>query len=187
MDSGNANSLPQTTYWLDCHDRLREVCASWDEFALDNEGPGCVGAQVRGRPIWDFVAGDDARMWLRVLLMQARMIGRTITRPYRCDSPRLRRFMEMSIQPEQAGELRVRHTVLRTEPREAAIQFHGVCAHRTNLQRRCSVCGRIEHEQGWVEPERAITRGGPGMTRAFQVVYAVCDECLLLLPSGHAS
>lgn len=164
-------------YCLDESDHIVKVSREWDDFALANGGASATASKVVGRPLWTFIAGDPTRMWLYALLSMARAFGGNVARPYRCDSPPLRRFMEMRIAIESAGMLRLEHRVLRTEvvTRAAASASRSFAAR--GFVRRCSICTRVEVDSQWTEPQGAIRHEIAHRRGGVQVIHTVCDTC----------
>lgn len=174
----------KTIYWLDHEDKIVRVGPGWDEFALDNDGRGVVSAEVVGCALWDFVTGETTQMWIESLLGFVRVMEREITRPYRCDSPMVRRYMKMTVTPVPGGLLRLEHLVSRIEPRPHPVHMlaAGTLRHAHSL--RCSNCGKIRVDGQWVEAEiNAADTAGGTVANPLRVLYAICEDCLQVLPS----
>ncbi len=164
------------TYWLDADNAISGVSGPWDRFAQDNEGSAASSSDIAGKPIWSFISGDSSRMWLEALLQLARLTGQAISRPYRCDSPDLKRYMSMTIIPEGSGRLRVEHAILATEARHAPVYIrYAAKATLPSFYQRCSVCGRVRHTpaEPWLEPDEHCAQGKAELS----VIYAVCEDC----------
>ena len=169
------------SYTLDLDDRIIAVTGNWDGFALANGGPAILSATIIGRRLDEFVSGDVTRMFVRTMLMSARMLKRSIHRPYRCDSPQLRRFMEMTVMPHGGGMLEVRHRQIRCEPLSCTVTIASVAAAPTSgFIKRCSICNHIRIRQVWSEVDEAILDGrlAKDAAAALRVIYGVCPDCL---------
>ena len=165
-----------TSYWLDEDNAIVRVSGDWDRFARENDGSGLYSADIGGKSIWNFISGDSSRMWLEALLQLTRLTGKAISRPYRCDSPDLKRFMTMTIIPEGSGRLRVEHAILATEARQAPVYIrYAAKATLPSFYQRCSVCGRVRHTpaEPWLEPDELCARREAELS----VIYAVCEDC----------
>ena len=169
--------MGKNIYWLDGNDKIILVSPSWDQFALDNDGEHVISSDILGKTIWEFVHGDVTRMWLETLFTLARLRGTPVVRPYRCDSPNIRRYMSLNIALENSNVLRVEHIILSTEPREIPVYMQAAKRLSTNFNLRCSICGRMEFETSWVEPEDHPGAENKSQAGSFQVIYTVCKDC----------
>ena len=171
------NEISSTQYWLDPDNQIISVSSTWDQFALENDGETAVSSQVLGKQIWEFIDGDITKMWVDTLLKLCRTIGKYVERPYRCDSPHLKRYMTMGVYPEKSGVLRLEHIIVTTEPQATPIAFYAAQQPVVALRFRCSICGRINEEDFWIEPDTfqdaAMHTQGDGMP----VAYTVCPHC----------
>jgi hypothetical protein len=166
------NHCDLTVYYLDERDVIVDVNAAWNAFALQNGGI-LLADEVIGEKLTRFITGEPTRMYVRTVLEGVRTLGRPAVRPYRCDSPGLKRFMQMSVVPEAGNRLRLEHRCLRVEGREpaVAVEFRP----GKSAVRSCSVCNRIEHRGEWIEASQRIT--GTSTVR-LDVAYEVCGNCL---------
>lgn len=165
------------SYVLDNQNRIISIAGAWDEFAEENGGIKSSSKDVCGRPIWDFIKGDATRMWVDAVFQYARILGKVVERPYRCDSPDLKRFMRMRIIPEQGGVLHIEHEILSTEQRSAPINIQNRGNNMNGVSQRCSICGRV-NIGGWQEPHGGHADASGGIV----VIYTVCEDCQLLMP-----
>lgn len=155
---------PSFTAWyrLDATDRIVEVSPDWDVIADHYEAPGARAAAVVGKRLSDFLAGDAARMFIRAAVQSARVLGRMVTLPYRCDADSERRRFEMDLVPMPDQGVVIRHRLVSTERRRAL----------TPEQRggwRCSQCLRVRFRGSstWEETDVPIRF----------VALDVCPEC----------
>lgn len=174
------NDQLQNQYWLDKHDRIIRVSEHWDTFLTANDGPDNIAARsIIGRSIWDFVAGDVAKMWLRSIVSYARLTSdKEVIQQYRCDSQELRRYMEMRLVRGPEGELQISHYLKKQEPREEQpISINRKRASSLKSLLRCSVCERINLGDDWTESNAfPISDSGP------TVIHTVCPYCVKTLP-----
>lgn len=164
----------QTTCWLDTNDLIVRVSPEWDVFALANDGEQAVGAKVCGRRLLDFVAGDITRIWVHNLLCKARM-GRRIERDYRCDSPTMKRYMQLAIELDAERTVRMRHTLLREEPMQHPVEF-ALGSSSAPYRERCSICNRIQIADQWHEADAVNAGQNP-----VAVLYTICPDCSYML------
>lgn len=170
-------------YWLDNKKRIAYVSTFWDEFAVENEGKNVISSKVIGKSIWEFIDSDTTKMWLDTLLRFSETTKKEIERPYRCDSPDLKRYMKMKVVVEGSNILRLEHTVLKTEKRINSIKiFHrsssGI-ASENSFKVRCSVCGRIKDNEEWKEIENISDQ-----KKQYTVIYSVCEHCRSMISSA---
>ncbi len=164
----------KTIYWLNQDECIAKVCSQWDQFAYENDGKVVVQSRVASRPIWDYISGDATKMWLRTLLNLCRVRNAPVERPYRCDSPEKKRYMTMTIFPEEGGKLRVEHRVKKEEERSKPVYIAPGTGNK--LCFRCSICGRIKKDEQWYEPDDSTLNAG-NSDRTHQVAYTVCGQC----------
>jgi hypothetical protein len=168
------------SYTVDKTDTIVAVSGQWDAFARENGGEKLQASAVIGRKLDQFITGDATRMFVRTMIMSARTLKRPIYRPYRCDSPKLKRFMEMTILPNEDGTVELVHRELHNEPlAQKPLLIVAPKGSISALLKRCSLCNRIETQGIWSEIDEALdaNRLEPG-TRSLKVVYGVCPDCL---------
>ena len=174
-------AIMDLSYTLDASNAIIAVSGDWDRVALDNGGEQIISRRIIGRRLDDFITGDVTLMFVRTMLMSARTLKYVIRRPYRCDSPQLKRSMEMTIVPRAQGVLEVCHRQLGSEPYRYPLAFKGTASGAAaNFIKRCSICNRVRVGQSWSEVDDAVRAGrlprDAGAT--LMVVYGVCPECM---------
>jgi hypothetical protein len=169
-----------TSYVIDKKNCIISTKGYWDEFADEN---GCQKYSLKyifGRNIWDFIKGDVTRMWVEAVFQYARLLNIIVERPYRCDSPDLKRFMRMRIVPEKGGILCIEHEILSTEQIYKPVDIQYGVITMNDAKQRCSICGRVK-VGAWQEPhgDHAGTSG------QIVVIYTVCEDCQELIPRTY--
>jgi hypothetical protein len=166
---------------IDEHDRLVRVDKGFYRFAAENEWTGADSSL--GRSLWDFVAGEELKKLQRMLVRRVRGKAGGVELPFRCDSPRLRREMDIQIAPSSAGTLVQFRARLRSEePREFQPLLDPETERGTDLIEMCGWCDRFRVDGEWVEVEEAATR-----LRLFQrseppaISHGVCPGCAEML------
>lgn len=166
---------------IDPGENISGVNDEWVEFARENGAPELAREAVVGRAIWEFVAGRETRHISRLLLYKARS-GKSVTVPYRCDSPGLRRFMEMEIVPLEGGSVDFRSRVLRVEPREPVPLLDPESARGDDFLTICSWCRRARVVSGWVELDEAVkTLQLFSSAPLPQLTHGMCQDCARLV------
>ena len=169
------------SYTLDATDTIVAVGGKWNEFALQNDGPDIVSEKVIGKKLDQFVHGDETLMFVRTMIMSARVLKRPVVRPYRCDSPSVKRFMEMKVEPKDLGAVDVMHRELRSEPSKNTVRVAGAPMGAVGVFiKRCSICNQVHAKDVWSELDDAIAAERLTLpeSQALRVVYGVCPSCL---------
>ncbi len=172
-------------YWLDIGDVIVDISGGWKAFAEQNNAQALEARRVIGRNLLSFVHGDVTRMYVRTLIQSARLLRKPLLRPYRCDSPDQRRYMEMRLTLENSGLLRWEHRLKRSEPLARRLEFRAVNQPlRPHCVVRCSMCNRLKSSQDWAEPD---VEEIPELadTGTIPVIYGVCPNCLTGLPKSR--
>ncbi len=179
------------SYTLDATDTIVAVGGAWNDFAIKNDGAEIVSEKVIGKKLDQFVHGDETLMFVRTMIMSARVLKRPVVRPYRCDSPSLKRFMEMKVEPKERGEVDVSHRELRSEPSLHAVRVAAAAMGTSAISvKRCSICNWVRAQQVWSELDEAIAAQRVSLvdSQALRVVYGVCPDCLVnIAPRSIAS
>jgi hypothetical protein len=177
-----AVAVPEDTisYTVDKSGTIIAVNGKWDEFARDNQGEKVLASKVIGRKLDQFIQGDDTRMFVRTMIMSAQTLKRPIYRPYRCDSPRLKRFMEMTLIPRDDGSVELLHRELHSELIRQNVP--AVIASKSSgggLLKRCSLCNRVQALGVWSEIDEALESDRLKTVEPLvKVIYGVCPDCL---------
>jgi len=161
-------------YLLDAEDRILDWGGpNWGKFAAENGGDELMTRDIAGQPIYDHVAGHFTKKFLREFLSGAREGTGPTRRTYRCDSPRVKRLMEMSAHDAGAGALSVEHRLVAEAPLAVEVALIESAPARAVDTLRCSICNRLRRSGGgdWREPD-AYERAGE-----IRVVHTVCHDC----------
>jgi hypothetical protein len=165
-------------YELDAELRIRAVDEAWSEFAAANEAPELITPRPLGRPVFDYIQDATTVHLYRALFERVRRTGRPIEFPFRCDSPGLRRFLELEIRPGASSGLELHTRVLRLEPRAPSALLERAHRRGSELLRMCSWCKGVETPNQWCEVEEAIVA-----LRLFErellptLTHGICPPC----------
>jgi len=164
---------------LDHEDRILDVDEPWLAFARENGAAELTAEAIRGRPLWEFIAGQAARVLYREIHARVRHRGEPVVIPFRCDSPTLERHMRMTIRPQEAGGLLCESVLLKTELQRPLALLEAAQPRSDAVLTMCSCCKRMLLESdGWLDPQNISTR-----LRLFdeaklpQLRYTVCPDC----------
>lgn len=162
------NAAAEIYYKLDPDDHIEDVGGAWSEpDSRDN---------VLGQSIYDYVIGHFTRKFLREFLTEARSANIPRSRPYRCDTPNLKRLIEMRAIPMAGGHLLLEHRLLQVAPLPFDIPFTSARKKGDAHYLRCSHCNRLRKRSTvlWIEPE-----SGREFSPEFPltVIHTICAEC----------
>jgi hypothetical protein len=161
-------------YVIDPVDRIHAVDARWHATASANGAPELTPAAVIGRPLRDFIADRSTRHLSEVLLGRARALG-TLSFPFRCDAPGLRREMRIELSPEPGGYVRCRTTLLAAH----AVPSLPLATTATGdaYLKMCSWCNRILLGGRWDDPDTVVDRAQLFRTHLPEISHSICPDC----------
>lgn len=165
-------------YRLDAADTIAFVSPEWLRFAAENEAPELTEAAVVGRPIWQFITGEETRVLYADLFRDLRRRPAEIVVPFRCDSPALIRHMSLELRSWDGGEIECEGRLLRAERREPVDVLSRWGERSAESLPVCSLCRRLLVQGEWLDAGAAIVR-----KRLFSVAplpclaETVCPEC----------
>lgn len=167
-------------YRVDSDDRIVWVDARWLAFAQENGAPDLTRERVLGQSLWRYIAGDVTCEVYRRMHREVRLRGRTIVAPFRCDSPSLRREMQLTILPEDSGQLLYEGMVLLSAPCPPVSVLDSALRRSQSLLTMCSCCKRVLIEpDGWLGMNEASVRLKVlNAAMPPQLKYEVCPGCL---------
>jgi hypothetical protein len=165
------------SYRLDDQDRIVEVDSNWDRIALENDGEAVVADRILGTKLYAHVTDEPSRMFVWTMLDSVRKLHRPSVKFYRCDSPDLKRHMQMTILPETGGGLLVQHRLIRTEKVPLRVRFAGPSGARSKLILRCTMCVKLKIEGVWIAPDAAVLAGVSQADGTVRVAYSICEDC----------
>lgn len=172
-------------YRIDISDNIIHINEDWLAFAFENGAPALTPGAVLNKPLWDFIAGREARHLYRMLTQRARLTGKEMTFPFRCDSPGCRRFMEMRVSAaiNGSGSVDFRCRLLKLELRPYMLLLDPEAPRSPEFLTICSWCKQVRLEgDRWVEVEEAVTRLGLfGRAELPQLTHGMCPGCYALV------
>lgn len=161
-----------SVYAVDAEDRITSFRGG---LGPSDDAPPC--ADVIGHSLFDFVAGGEVVDFYRLLLDRVRAEGRSTEIPFRCDGPHVRRFMSLTLVPDDDGVVGFRAYLEREEQRPAIELLRSRAPRDERLLRMCSWCKRVDAD-GWVEVEEAIERKGSFDAENLpELTHGICDSC----------
>jgi hypothetical protein len=163
---------------IDADGRLCFVNDAWLDFA-DENGWRTSAAELLGTPLIAQITGAEPRHIYRLLIERTRQTGRPARFAYRCDSPDLRRFMEMRISILSDGQVEFCSRVLRLDPRERVQVLDSALRQRSEeVLQMCSWCKAVCAQPDWLELEDAVQRLGILAEAAPpRISHGICPTC----------
>lgn len=163
-------------YLVDADDRLIRVNEAWNIFANANDGKELCGTMT-GKRLWGYITDLSVQKLYRALADRIRKTGRSVEFPFRCDSPEVRRFMRMRIEPEENGTLRYACHTDRIEPQPVSKFFDHFSAQPQAVS-LCGVCGRVKVRNEWVDVEDVYSGDtAVAQDRPVWVHSTICKSC----------
>jgi len=172
--------MPETvTYVIDGNGFIISTGEGWDRFASANDAPELTLGAVLGHPLLDFISDLETRYFYKVIIGKVRSMDKSVTLPFRCDSPELRRYMEMDIAPAGGGEVRFACRLLRKVEREPLELIRAADRHSEEFLHMCSWFKKVMISEGeWTEPEDAITRMALFQAALLpRITHITCPDC----------
>lgn len=176
--NGMDSRLAQLTSWqVDPEDVIVHVDEGFRLFARENDAPDLAHAPL-GRPLWEFIHGEQTQHIYRQLLTQSRRQNRVIQLPYRCDSPGLVRELSMTLAPLADGGVCFTSRTVQLQPRSPLPVLDRAAQRSDEMIRMCSVCKCVAVDDNWLELETAVAARGllladlpPAIT------HSLCPRC----------
>ncbi len=146
----------ESIHRIDSDGRICFVNEAWLTFAAENGWP--VSAEdVVGTALLPHISGPETRHIYRRLIDRAREAPQPLRFRYRCDSPDMRRFMEMRMGRGPEQQIEFRSCVLHLEQREPVRLLDPALPHRQdNLLQICSWCKAVYAQAVWLDLEEAV-------------------------------
>lgn len=175
IDGSGDDGDIDTWYTVDAEDRVTAVCPQWDLVATQGGGSAqAMASGVIGLPLNRFISGDATRMFMDAALQAVRLTGQPRILHHRCDTPTVRRRLEMTLVPLGGGAVRIEHRLIEQQLRVRTL----VCETDADLVNgkagsvwRCSLCLSIQHAGlPWQASELLASK-------RLVVRYTVCPRC----------
>lgn len=167
-------------YRINGDDLIVFVNEAWDRFALRNDAPDLVGANVLERSLWDFIDDETTCQLYKDILAIVRT-GKILHFNFNCDSPDRIRFMEMIISAEKNGGIQFQTKTLQTRARPPESLLDRNARRTQGFLHICSWCKAIETgQEEWKDVEEAIS-----ILDLFKrdklphLTHGICDSCYL--------
>lgn len=176
-------STETLSYAIDEQDHLIRVDDGYYRFAAENGWDEATTSL--GRSLWDYVAGHEVVKLQRLLVRRIRNEVGDVELPFRCDSPAVRREMEMRIVARPGGRVVLFSARLRSEQARDLPQWllDPSVPRNDEVLEMCGWCDRFEVDGEWVEVEEAARRlelfNRPELPALSHGICPTCNAMLL--------
>ena len=144
------------SYRINSREEITFINDEWFRFAADNNALELVRDNILNCSLWDFISDEKVKHIYQEILRRVNS-GHFMKFKLRCDSPEMRRIIEISITPLKDGEVQFDSKIIWTEARMNPILFKQNVPRTDNLVIICSWCNKIETRNGnWQEVEEAV-------------------------------
>lgn len=156
---------------VDTRYRLLWVGGEWDEFALQNAAQKALANSVLSTSIMSHIVGEETRLVTQRLIDVVLEHKRPLRMDYRCDSPRMARIFQLTIQPMKDDRALMVHDLRDAwhfSPPLRPWSFHPEAE-----DMKCSFCGdvRFAGQKEWKTCEEI------GENHPENVNYEICVSC----------
>jgi hypothetical protein len=168
--------IANQVYYINQNDKILSTDNNWDEFAKENSSE-TYGDSVMGESIWQYISNKKVQKLYRSIFQSVRNSGEKIILDFRCDSEKVIRHMQLSIEKVTLSILKIQTSLIRAVPRKrvlsSPILYIGV-QHATPM---CSSCNKvfISSLNKWIEIDEALTVGK--IPDPLSVRFDLCDKC----------
>ena len=150
----------------------------WLPFASANDAPELTPSAVLGRPVKEFIDDPTTRLLYELLYERVRR-GATLTLPFRCDAPEIRRDMVLRLSPAGSGMVQCDTFLLEEEPRSSIALLDVTSPRVRDLVVMCSWCKRVRHQGRWLDLEEGVREFQFFSHRVMpEISHGVCSSCL---------
>jgi hypothetical protein len=167
------------SYRVDAADRIEAVSESWSVFARENWGEALLPPSILGRSLWDSISDPTTREIYAALLARVRGGRGPVHFQFRCDSPAIRRLLDMRITRLPDGAVEFSTTPVSLEPRTPVAVLDPLARRSAAFLVSCAWCARLRVTEGeWVEVEEAMRILDPFEQQVMpRLSHGMCPDC----------
>ena len=139
----------------------------------------CCERFVLGKSLWDFISDIETRHIYKLVLDRVREKLQPAVFPINCDSPEVKRLIQITISPLGEGALEFSSTIVELTQRNSVAILDASIERTDDIVRMCSFCKKIAvSETEWAETQQAITILNLfGKNKMPQLSHGVCPSC----------
>jgi len=172
-------------YHINEQDQISFVDNQWLRFARDNAAWHLTEQNILGQPIWSFISNKETEMIYQIIVNKVRKHDLEIKLPFRCDSPNIRRHMELHISPLKDNNVKFLSNLLEEEPQNYTPLLDPRVERAASFIIMCSWCKKVQtSEEDWVEVESAIKKLNLfGSFKLPKLSHGICPDCMSQIKS----
>lgn len=171
-------TLLRVDYHIDRQDRIAYVNPEWNNFARENDGGYLAGKTVIGTPLWNYISNVDTVRIYKKIVAKVRAEKAPVMIPYRCDSPRKRRYMEMTVLSDGNSHVEFRNELVREVDRAPIPLLDSNIPRTKGILFMCGWCKKVKMPAGWTETSEAVEMldllNKPVLP---QISHILCNDC----------
>lgn len=167
------------THIIDAEDKIISIDDNWIKFASENNFRNFDPNSVIGRNLFDFISGLEVKQIYRILVGRVRNTGNPCVLLYRCDSPYLIRYMQMTIKPMQNKHVLFENELIEVQERQpVSINYDETDPSENSFLVMCSWCKKIKSDDEWVDMEMYLNLNQFLNNEInLRITHGVCGEC----------
>jgi hypothetical protein len=165
-------------YIIDKDDKITSVSKNWDSFATNNEGPQCLLNAIEGQSIFDFINDKETAHLYQLLIESVRSNKKDITVPINCDSPSLKRLINIDMKYMSNGSIAFITRVVKLEERDPCEILDCNIDRSDKSVKICSFCKKVNIDDKWILTELAVKA-----LKLFEkeklpsLTHGICPQC----------
>ena len=155
-----ASDRQRFQYRVDQDDNIVWVNSWWLAFARENDAVELANSSLVGQSLWESIADEQTRAMYRDIHERVRGNDQTRVVPFRCDSPTLKREMQLFITgTSESNDLLYEGRILRVTPTKYLSVLDTRRPRRDSFLTVCSCCKRVLLESyGWLDLEQVTEK-----------------------------
>lgn len=144
-------------YFIDNRDLIISTDKNWDGFAIENLSE-VRSEKVIAQSIWTFISNQKVKTLYQGLFSAVRNSGKNLSLQFRCDSDKVIRHMQMTIQPMKEQIIKICTTPLKEIPRQRILSSPILYIGIKHAMPMCSSCNRVyvPNKNMWLEIEEGL-------------------------------
>lgn len=152
----------------------------WFDFAVENNCHYLTQERVINSNLWGYISNDETRHLYQLLVKKVLKEGESIVLPFRCDSPEIRRFMQMRISQADSSQCEFQCRIVKEEYRDPVDILDPSTARCEDYLRMCSWCKKVDAgNERWVEVEKAILELDLFAEQyPPEITHTICPDCM---------